>query len=147
MSLGEAAASEAFTVVATDYEVGGQAPPPRLRVVQTAQLAQAGLTYTDLLAACDVVVTKLGYGIVSECIANGVALLYALRGRFIEQDVFMREMPGRLRCRQIAVDDLRAGRWDADVAALLAQGAPGRSSSVDGADVVARRLLACAQSR
>ena len=49
----------------------------------------AGLLYQDLVAAADVVVSKPGYGIVSECVANGAALLYTSRGRFIEYDLFV----------------------------------------------------------
>ncbi len=49
----------------------------------------AGLLYQDLVAAADVVVSKPGYGIVSECVANGTALLYTSRGRFIEYDLFV----------------------------------------------------------
>ena len=47
-------------------------------------LYQQGLRYEDLVAASDVVVTKPGYGIISECIANGAAVLYTSRGHFIE---------------------------------------------------------------
>ena len=36
---------------------------------------------------------------VSDCIANGTALLYTSRGRFAEYDVLIREMPRYLRCR------------------------------------------------
>jgi hypothetical protein len=152
--LHDAASNAGFLVAATDYEVGPHVPPhPNLRVVSAAELHRHGLTYTDLLAASDVVytdllaasdvvATKLGYGIVSECIANNVALLYTLRGRFVEQDVFIREMPCFVRSQSIDVDDLRAGRWSDAVEALLQQPAPPRTMRVDGAEVVATRLLA-----
>jgi L-arabinokinase len=93
------------------------------------------------VAAADVVVSKPGYGIVSECIANGTALLYTSRGRFIEYDVFVAEIPRVLRCRLIAVHDLRAGRWGDAIAALLAQPDPPERWRVDGAEVAARELL------
>ena len=66
----------------------------------------AGLAYEDLVAAADVVVSKPGYGIVSECIANQTALLFTSRGRFAEYDVFVAAMPRFLRCRIIPQDDL-----------------------------------------
>ena len=131
-----------FTVMATDYEVGSHLTPhPNLRVVSGKEMRRLGLTYTDLLAASDVVATKLGYGIVSECLANGVALLYTLRGRFIEQNVFIREMPAVMRSLHIDTDDLREGRWAEPVEALLAQPGPAQPPSADGADVVARRMM------
>jgi hypothetical protein len=100
-----------------------------------------GLKYEDLVAAADVVISKPGYGIVSECIANGTALLYTSRGHFIEYDVFVAEMPHALRCRWISQDDLLAGRWTGSIAALLAQPAPPDRLRVDGAAVAAREIL------
>ena len=140
--LRDAADDGRFVVVATDYEVGSdQAPHPNLRVVSADTLTQHGLTYTDLLGACDMVATKLGYGIVSECLTNGVPLLYTVRGRFVEQDVFVRELPAVLRCRAIAPDALRAGRWGDDVAALLEQGTPTQVMRTDGAQWIAERVI------
>ena len=57
------------------------------------QLYDSGLRYEDLVRAADVVVTKPGYGIISEAIANDTALLYTSRGRFVEYDVLVKEMP------------------------------------------------------
>ena len=140
--LGRAADSASFLLVATNYEVAHDAPVhSNLRVVTADELTRTGLSYTDLLAACDVVVTKLGYGIVSECIANNVALLYSPRGRFVEQDVFMREMPAVLRCRMIDQDDLRNGRWADSIKALVAQSVPASSMATDGAAVAAGKIL------
>jgi hypothetical protein len=144
--LDRAATNPTFLLVATDYEVGQNTPRhPNLRVVRADELRQAGLGYSDLLAASDVVATKLGYGIVSECLVNDVALLYTLRGRFVEQDVFMREMPGVMRCRHIDRDDLREGRWAESVEALLAQPKPGADQSATGAEVAAERILSVGQ--
>ena len=139
--LERAADSDRFLVVATDYEVGAHLPPHRnLRVVSGEEMGRRGATYTDLLAASDVVATKLGYGIVSECLANGVALLYTLRGHFIEQDTFMHEMPALMRSQHIGTDELREGRWAESVDALLAQ--PLRAPvPANGADVVAQRMM------
>jgi L-arabinokinase len=103
--------------------------------------APAGLRYEDLVAAADVVVTKPGYGIVSECIANNSALLYTSRGRFVEYDVFVREMPRFLRCRFLPLDDLSAGRWIAVVRQVLDDPAPPEPIRIDGADVAARIIL------
>src|SRR5262249_20104799 len=100
-----------------------------------------GLRYEDLVAAADVVVSKPGYGIVSECIANDTALLYTSRGRFAEYDVFVREMPAFLRCRYVSPEDLLAGRWGAAIEELLSMPAPSARHRVDGANVAARHIL------
>ncbi len=95
------------------------------------------IVYQDLVAAADVVVSKPGYGIVSECVANEAPLLYTSRGEFVEYDVFVEQMPRVLRCRFMPQDDLRSGRWRRHVDALLAQGRPPDHPRVDGARVAA----------
>ena len=104
----------------------------------------AGLLYEDLVAAADVVVTKPGYGIASECVANGTAMLYTSRGRFIEYDLFVEEMPRVLRCRYIAQEDLLAGRWADAIDALLAQPPAPAQPALDGAAVAARAIVGLA---
>ena len=104
-------------------------------------LAERGLRYEDLVAASDVVVSKPGYGIVSECIANDTSLLYAPRDRFAEQDVFERDMPALLRCRRIETDDLLGGRWRGPIDALLAQPRTANPPATDGSVVAAEEIL------
>jgi L-arabinokinase len=100
----------------------------------------AGLAYQDLVAAADIVVSKPGYGIISECVANRTALLYTPRGRFAEYDVFVAEMPRVVRCRCISNETLFSGEWEAPIAALLAQPEP-PPSRIDGADIAAQEIL------
>ena len=113
----------------------------RFTVIEPVQDPPEGLLYEDLVAAADVVVSKPGYGIVSECVANGTALLYTSRGRFAEYDVFVEEMPRVLRCRYISQEDLFAGRWAGAVEAVLAQPPPSEQPRVDGAEVAAQAIM------
>ena len=108
--------------------------------VDESAMYSAGLGYQDVVRAVDVVVSKPGYGIISDCVANGTALLYTSRGRFAEYDVLVSEMPRHLRCRFIDGDDFRAGRWREGLDALLASPPPD-PPRVDGARVVAERIL------
>jgi L-arabinokinase len=102
-----------------------------------APIYDAGLRYEDVVGAVDAVFTKPGYGIISECIANGTALVYTDRGRFAEYDVLVREMPKYLRCAYLDSASLLAGRWrDALDRALNAPPPPERPLT-NGADVVA----------
>jgi hypothetical protein len=64
-----------------------------------------------VVAAVDVVVTKPGYGIISECVANDTALLYTDRGHFIEYGVLVREMPRYLRCAYLPQAEVLTGHW------------------------------------
>ena len=101
-----------------------------------------GYRYEDLVRAVDVVVTKPGYGIIAECLANDTALLYTSRGHFIEYDVLVAAMPRFLRTAFIDHADLFAGQWQTHLDRLLAQPDPPEHPPTDGADVAAARLLA-----
>jgi len=116
----------------------------QLAIIEVPREPPAGLLYQDLVAAADVVISKPGYGIVSECVANGTALLYTSRGRFREYDLFVEEMPQMLRCRFISQDDLLAGRWMTAVDALMAQPVVTEPPAVNGAEVAAEEVLAMA---
>ena len=48
-------------------------------------LTQTGLMFTDLLASCDGVLGKCGYGTVTECAVNGTPLLYIPRNDWPEE--------------------------------------------------------------
>ena len=100
-----------------------------------------GLRYEDLVRAVDVVLTKPGYGIISECLANDTALLYTSRGHFVEYDVLVAAMPRFLRCAFIGHDDLYGGRWQSHLDAVLAQPAPPETPATNGAMVAAAALL------
>ena len=115
--------------------------PAGVHAVEEADLYGAALRYEDLVGAVDVVLTKPGYGIVSDCIANGTAVLYTSRGRFPEYDVLVAEMPRYLRCRFIEMDRFLGGRWQAGLDALDETAAPPERLRTDGATVVARRIL------
>ena len=100
----------------------------------------AGVRYEDVIGAVDVVITKPGYGIIAECIANDTALLYTDRGHFVEYDVLVSEMPRYLRCAHIGHEDLFAGRWQPHLDALLAQPEPPEHPATNGAEVAAQLL-------
>ena len=114
-----------------------------VRGLDQTEIYDAGLSYEDLVRAVDVVVTKPGYGIVSECIANDTPLVYTSRGVFPEYDVFVREMPRYLRCAYISNEDLLAGRWRDAIETAANAPAPPERPRTDGADVLADMIAAC----
>ncbi|MCK7523822.1 MAG: hypothetical protein MZV64_42470 [Ignavibacteriales bacterium] len=86
--------SDGWSVVTTAHALDavGARSGRRARAGGCGRL-RAGLRYEDLVRAADVVVTKPGYGIIAECIANDTAILYTDRGRFAEYDVLVDAMP------------------------------------------------------
>lgn len=113
---------------------------PVLRVAEE-DIYGHGLRYVDLVAAVDVVVTKPGYGIIADCVANHTAMLYTSRGRFAEYDVMVAEMPRFLRCEYVDLDSLLAGRWRDALTRLLRQPPPREQPRTDGADIVADLIV------
>jgi UDP:flavonoid glycosyltransferase YjiC (YdhE family) len=97
--------------------------------------------YVSLLAACDVVITKPGYGIVADCLANRVAVLFTDRGPFREYDVLADALPRLGRARYIPRSDLFGGDLSEHLEALFASRAPWTDMPMNGADVVASRAL------
>ena len=122
-------------------DANGASFPANVRLVDEHALYRDGLRYEDLVAAVDVVMTKPGYGIIAECVANDTAIVYTSRGHFVEYDVLVREMPRWLRCGFISNEDLLAGRWQAVLDQTLAQPAPPETIGVDGAERAARLIL------
>jgi UDP:flavonoid glycosyltransferase YjiC (YdhE family) len=100
-----------------------------------------GFLYEDIVHAMDVVVSKPGYGIIAECVANQTALLYTSRGHFAEYDVLVAELPRYLRAGFIDHETMFAGDWGPHLEALLARPAPPERPRVDGAEVAAALLL------
>jgi hypothetical protein len=110
--------------------------------VDEAAMYEAGYRYEDLVRAVDVVVTKPGYGIISECIANDTAMLYTSRGDFREYPVLVEAMPRYLRCEFIDHEPLFSGDWKPYLERLLAQPSPPIEPRTDGAEVAADVLRA-----
>lgn len=128
-----------WMLVATDRVLDDGPTHPHVRFVPEVQL-QGNIQYPDLVAAVDVVVTKPGYGIISECAANGVAMVYTSRGHFREYDLLVDLMPRYVRAHFLAQPDLFGGRWRAALDAVASLPSPPRPR-VDGAAVVADRLV------
>jgi hypothetical protein len=107
---------------------------------EIARLDALGLYYPDVVAAVDVVVTKPGYGIVSDAIGAGTRLVYTERGDFPEYPILVREMPRHLACVHVASDELRAGRLAGPVRRALELPVP-QPPDLGGAGRAAERIL------
>ena len=120
---------------------GGGGPPPNLRRLGGRDLEAVGLEYTDLVGAADVVVTKPGYGIVTDCIGAGTRMVYTDRGDFPEYPILTREMTSYIPAVHVTNDEIRQGRLGPALEAVRAMPLP-QTPRLDGAEVAAERLLA-----
>lgn len=120
---------------------GPRREEPNVRVVGTDEMVGRGLRFEDLVRACDVVASKPGYGIVSECIVNETRLLYTSRGAFAEYPMLVKGIETHGVSRFIDNETLRAGDWSDALDDLMRH--PRRPCAVasDGAATAARLLM------
>ena len=114
--------------------------PTNVIALSDRVVAARGLTFLDVIGGADAIVTKPGYGIVTDAIAAGTRLVYTERGDFPEYDVMVTEMRNYLPTAHVANEDLRAGRLEAPLREVFAEARPA-TPDLSGAEVAARRIV------
>jgi L-arabinokinase len=123
-----------------DYLFLTTQPPARpLRNVRLVHLAN-GLRYPDLVAQADAVITKPGYGIVSECLVNRTRMLYTSRGEFAEYGALVEGLERFAVSAFLSNDDLLAGNWRGPLESLLRRPAVWPDIPANGAEIAAGLL-------
>ncbi|MEA2079133.1 MAG: hypothetical protein U9P00_04620 [Pseudomonadota bacterium] len=79
----------------------------QVRHPNVSPLEKTGLGFTDLVASCDAVLGKCGYGTVSECVVNATPLLYIPRPDWPEEQVLLQWL--ETRNAAVPVDPIRLG--------------------------------------
>ncbi len=115
-----------------------EAPP--VPVPNVVTLERTGWPYADTLASSDAVLAKTGYGTVTECIANGVPMIYPPRKGFIEHKALAAGLTRWGGGVPLGEEDFMAGRWGPSLDAALAARPNPTAFATDGAGVIARRL-------
>lgn len=113
--------------------------PPHVRTLPR----ELPVPHPDLVAAADVVVGKLGFGLVAECLAQGRGILYPDRQGFREHACLVEGVEASLPSRRIPISDLLEGRLFRHLEEYFAAPAAAREARpvrVDGAAVAAARL-------
>jgi L-arabinokinase len=100
----------------------------------------AGVTYEEAVAQADAVITKPGYGIVSDCLANRTPVLYTSRGPFAEYPRLVQGLEQFGVCEYFSNEDLLAGRWGPALQRLLGRPPHWPALRSDGAEVAAEIL-------
>jgi L-arabinokinase len=119
---------------------GERTLPPNMRRLAGDELDGAGLDYPDLVGAIDVVVTKPGYGIVTDCIGAGTRMVYTDRGDFPEYPILARGVEEHLAAAFASNEEVRNGRLGAALESVLSRPVP-PTPDLSGADRAAARIL------
>ena len=78
-------------------------------MVNLDNLARAGFKFVDVLSALDCIVTKPGYGTVSEAIFHNVPTLYAVRTNFAEGPMLVRALRDHVPAEEVPFDSVVGG--------------------------------------
>jgi hypothetical protein len=122
------------------FALSEERPPEGILAAGAERLAACGMGYADLVGAADVVVTKPGYGIVSDAIGAGTRLVYTERGDFPEYPILVREMSAFMACSHVSNDDLLSGRLTVPIRTVLEKAIP-EAPDLSGARRAADRIL------
>jgi hypothetical protein len=113
-------------------------PPPEPWPANLVVLSREAMPHEDLVASVDCVISKAGYGLVGECMAAGVPLVYGPREGFAEfgaLDAALQTWDGGIRLESEAF--LRA---DWPLASIPARGSVSRLAA-PGAAATVKRLV------
>jgi L-arabinokinase len=101
-----------------------------------------GFRYEDYVAAADAVITKPGYGIVSDCLANRTPVLYTDRGRFAEYDRLVEGLETFGVVQYVPSAELLAGHFEPALRALIRRPQRWRPLPAEGAEAAGDMLAA-----
>ena len=102
--------------------------------------------YADVAASVEAVISKAGYGTLTECIANSVPLIYLPRHGFREHEALvlgMKEWGGGV---EIAETAFLAGEWGQALQTALSSQPDPNAYATNGAEVIAQKLVEFCQS-
>lgn len=108
--------------------------------VLSADCATPDITFADLTSISDVVISKLGYGIVADCIAARSRLLWPRRNDFREDELTAAGSRRYIAHRELPTNDFYNGNWNAHLDALLAQPVPAEQARLDGPEIAAQLI-------
>lgn len=106
------------------------------------QARRSAASFSDIVASADVVITKPGFGILSDCIANHKPIVYVPRDDFAEAALLEQAIQNYTACSRIEPADLYAGHWLPCLEQARARRPAQPPPPQDGAAEIAGRILA-----
>lgn len=99
------------------------------------------MPFEDVLNACDAVLSKPGYSIVSEILANQTPMVYVPRNDFLEDPILIDGLKEFAICEELSQQDYYAGNWQPSFYRLFASANSWKKIRLDGADVIAKKII------
>ena len=99
------------------------------------------VAFADILASCDIVISKPGFGLVSECIVNNKPLIYSDRSAFAEYPYLVEGIENYLKNVHLPTAQLYAGDFFQALEKLKTAPEPEGFIKRSGAEMIARKLI------
>jgi len=97
--------------------------------------------FADVIASCDVIISKPGFGLVSECIVNNKPLIYSDRGDFAEYPYLVEGIEAYLQNIYLPSDQLYAGDFFQALEKIKTAPKPTKQMASGGAEMIAEEIL------
>jgi L-arabinokinase len=104
-------------------------------------ITRTDVCFADIMASVDIVVTKPGFGILSECIANNKPIIYSDRKHFREYGVLVKSIEQYCRHVFIPNAELYAGQLERALSEIETAPEPPERMARGGAELAAREIL------
>jgi hypothetical protein len=98
------------------------------------------IPFSDVLASADAVITKPGFGILSECVVNRKPIIYADRADFIEYPVLVEAIEKYCKNVHIPSEQLYRGELEPSLRAIDTRPEPTETLSAGGAEIAANAM-------
>ena len=107
------------------FIVPAPVPPRTQRVISADTLP---FSFQTLMASCDILLTKPGYGTIVEAVASGTRVVYVRRYNFVDEDSLISYLHQYGRGLELSVEDFMNGQWQTAMNAAISLPAPQSSS-------------------
>ncbi|MBL7016149.1 MAG: hypothetical protein ISR84_01180 [Kiritimatiellales bacterium] len=115
--------------------------PLEFSVPHIYSIDRHAVCFADILASCDIVISKPGFGLVSECIVNNKPLIYSDRGEFAEYPYLVEGIEKYLKNAHIPSEQLYAGDFFQALEKIKTAPEPKGFIKRSGAETIAEELL------
>lgn len=124
------------------FIVPGPVPPHTHRVISSDMLS---FSVQTIMASCDMLLTKPGYGTIVEAVASGTRVVYVRRYNFVDENSLVSYLHRYGVGLELSVEDFQNGRWQTTMDAAMTiptppASAPAATGAMEAADILMKHM-------
>ena len=109
-------------------------------------ISRNAVAFADILASCDIIISKPGFGLVSECLVNQKPLIYSDRGDFAEYPYLVEGIEKYLKNVHLPSAQLYAGDFFQGLEKIKTAPEPIQTLESGGAEMIVKELIRFCES-